>query len=101
MNPDLSNATMAVGILQWFLELAAVHPVKFSVLFAVMSISGIVGAASLLVEPLLLVHNYLESSDPLPQKSRGRGKARAAKPSTFRRTLKVLVDLLSIIARNP
>lgn len=104
MNPDLTNTTMAVAILQWFLELAKFHPVQFSVLFAVMSISGIVGAASLIVEPLLLMHNHFEAVEAAKPKAKSRDRTKLPPPpppSKWRKLLKVLVGFLSVIARNP
>lgn len=104
MNPDLTNTTMAVAILQWFLDLASRHPVQFSVLFAIMSISGIVGAASLIVEPLLLIHNHLEAVDAAKPKVSSRAKKKLPpppKPAWWRKVLAGLVQFLSVIARNP
>lgn len=104
MSHDLTNATIAVTILQWMLELAAVHPVKFSVLFAVMSIAGIIGAASILVEPLYIVHTYFEERDKAAaiKSSRSRKKKPTQPPpSKLRRYLHLAVVVLSAIARNP
>ncbi len=106
MNPDLSNANMAVAILQWFLELASVHPVRFSVLFAVMSISGVIGAASILVEPLILLHRHyetIESIEAAKLKTNSRSRKKVVTPPLpkWRKTLNFLVKFLSVVARNP
>ena len=100
MNPDANETVMAVEILQWLLQLAKYHPVQFSVLFAIMSISGIVGAASLLMEPLALVHNYLEASYRAACRPRGRKEVIPPPPSKLRKMLAFLVKVLSVLSRN-
>lgn len=100
MNPDLNDTIMAVEILQWLLQLAKTHPVQFSVLFAIMSISGIVGAASLLMEPLALVHNHLEASYQAACRPRGRKKVTPPPPSKLRKMLAFVIKILSVLSRN-
>lgn len=106
MNPDLSNTTMAVAILQWLLDLASMHPVRFSVLFAVMSISGVIGAASILVEPLALLHCHYETIENLEAakiKTNSRSRKKVVTPPLprWRKTLNFLIKFLSVVARNP
>lgn len=40
---------MAISLLKWLLELAELHPIQFSTLFAIMSLAGIIGASSVLL----------------------------------------------------
>ncbi len=53
---------MAVIILQWMLNLAKFHPIQFATLFAIMSLAGVIGVCSLLLEILISCTGITPSS---------------------------------------
>lgn len=83
------HETLLIQLLSFLLELSAQHPVQASVLAGLAMLTALVGAASLLVEPLTALTKITPTTrdDELVNR--------------FAKVVRFLVRVLSVIARNP